>query len=195
VKLEQSLASVGVASHAATVLASAARRPRGMVVFCGPAGVGKTTLAQLIVAAQCRTLVHWLGDLRMSEEIRAALTLAECEPVVAVVRSGQSTGLRDRWADMALSLELVDRASLVTVTLRRLARIPESRAASPDVFVVEVLAPDGRLGGSGRGVQCRGVGLVRAVLRGELVIASFAVAVAAAGRRTRETSSAPQYTA
>jgi len=145
--IEESLAGVGVARHAAAALAVAASRAQGMIVFCGPAGVGKTTLAQLLVSAQRHGVMHWLGDLRLPDEIGEALAQAERESVVAVVRSGQSRGLRDRWSDMGLVATLVDRASVFTVTLRRLARAGTEHARSPskmvDVLVLEILGPDG----------------------------------------------------
>jgi hypothetical protein len=149
VTLEDSLTAVGVAPHAAKVLVSAASRPRGMIVLCGPVGTGKTTVAQLLVAAQPRAIVHWLGDLRRPEEIGAALARAESAPVVVVVRSGQSRGLRVRWSEMGLAATLVERASVVTATPRRLARVGAARAHSPsaptppDLLVLEILAPDG----------------------------------------------------
>lgn len=116
-----------------------------MIVFCGPTGVGKTTLAQLLVASQPQAVVHWLGDLRMADEVRTALELSARAPVIAVVRSGESMGLRSRWSDMALSRSLINAASVVTATLRRVARRQPEHAppSAPDAFVVEVLAPDG----------------------------------------------------
>jgi hypothetical protein len=63
-------------------------------------------------------------------EIGVALARAEREPVVAVVRSGESRRLRERWADMQLAPALIDRASVVTVTLRRVARAEGARSRS-----------------------------------------------------------------
>lgn len=147
--LTHSLSWIGIAPHAAAILENAASRPHGILLFCGPAGMGKTTVAQLVVAARARQVVHWLGDLRMPEEIAAALAKAANEPVVAVVRSGESHGLRSRWKDMELPDALVDHACVVTVTLRRLTRVATSSVVSdsspalPDLLAVEILAPDG----------------------------------------------------
>jgi ABC-type cobalamin/Fe3+-siderophores transport system ATPase subunit len=61
-----------------------------MLVICGPSGVGKTTLAEVLARHTGATM---LGDVRMPGEIAAALSQAELASVVAVVRSGESLGL------------------------------------------------------------------------------------------------------
>lgn len=104
-------------------------------MLCGPAGAGKTTIAESIVGVQRPTAIGWHGDLSSPEQMTSALERAASETVLAVVRSGESFALRHRWSDMGLSQSLVDAASVVTVTLRRFA----ARGA----LVVEVLAPDG----------------------------------------------------
>ena len=137
------LAELGVAPHAADALVQVVRRDKGLVVLCGPAGVGKTTLAEALARVGGARL---LGDLRFEDEVRAALWEAQKETRIAVVRSGESTRLRARWGDMGISTEEIDRADVVTVTLRRLRRVV---AASADLLVVEVLATDGsRMTGS-----------------------------------------------
>jgi len=141
--MERRLAGIGVPPHAAAALATAASRPAGIVVLCGSSGAGKTTLAELILSAHPRPAVAWFGDLRMPDEVAAALARAANESVLAVVRSGESHGLRARWSDMGLASSLVDRASVVTVTLRRLARAHPTALPLPDLLVLEILAADG----------------------------------------------------
>lgn len=50
VSLTHSLSRIGVAPHAASILDNAASRPNGMILFCGPAGMGKTAAAQPVAA-------------------------------------------------------------------------------------------------------------------------------------------------
>lgn len=134
-EVERFLEELGVDAHAAVTLTAAASRPRGMTVLCGSAGAGKTTIAQIIATGLKLPIGAWAGDLRMPGEIAAALKTASREAVIAVVRSGESRKLRQRWSDMDLADALIDSASVVTVTVRRFAT-----SAS---LVAEVLAPDG----------------------------------------------------
>jgi hypothetical protein len=137
-RIHHGLRDMGIICRAATALQEAAARATGMLVVCGPAGAGKTTLAALLEA---HAGLPMLGDLRMPDEIGAALRRAEHQAVVAVVRSGESTGLSTRWNDMGIPAELVEKASVTTATVRRLPRIAPAGAPS-DVLAVEVLGPD-----------------------------------------------------
>jgi hypothetical protein len=140
--LAEELQRSGVASDAARVVERVVGRPAGLVVLCGPTGVGKTSLGD-VLAQLAR--VKMLGDLRMPHEIVGGLHQAESEVVVAVVRSGESRGLSLRWRDMGIPVALVHRASVATVTLRRLPRLTPVAGASTHLLVVEVLGPDGCL--------------------------------------------------
>lgn len=137
--LHDELLAVGVMPQARIALRSAAGRPAGMVVICGPAGAGKTTLAEVLKE---HATMAMLGDLRMPEDIVEALRRAERDPVVGVVRSGESLRLSSRWHDMGIPHDLISRASVTTVTLRRLPRAEPSVPPS-DVLIVEVLGPSG----------------------------------------------------
>ncbi|MBN9161956.1 MAG: hypothetical protein BGO98_45040 [Myxococcales bacterium 68-20] len=136
--LHEELTNLGVMPEAATALQSAAARRAGMLIICGPAGVGKTTVAELV---ERYTGMRRLGDLRTQEEIVEVLRLAEGEAVVGVVRSGESFGLSSRWRDMDIPNELVERASVMTVTLRRLPKAPAFNATK-DLLLAEVLGTD-----------------------------------------------------
>ncbi|AKV02295.1 hypothetical protein AKJ09_08958 [Labilithrix luteola] len=117
-------------------------RSSGLVVLCGPAGVGKTTVANVLGRHGAVTM---LGDLRLPDELSAALHRAEHAVVAAVVRSGESLGLARRWQDMGIAHGLLERASLAVVTLRRLPRASPRTDAPDDILVVEVLEPGGVL--------------------------------------------------
>lgn len=134
---EGAFARLGVGVIATRAIRTAASRPRGLLLFSGGAGAGKTTLAHHVVAAQLQKRVHWLDDIRSVDKMEHALTLAAEVPVVGVVRSGRSHGVRARWGRNAL---LWEAASVVTATVHRLPRTP---ASGLDVLVVEVLGPEG----------------------------------------------------
>ena len=130
--------SIGVTPQIRMVLQSVATREAGMAVLCGPAGVGKTRMAEFLQQSAGLTM---LGDLRTHEDIVEALRRAEADAVVGVVRSGESFGVVSRWDDMGIAQELIARASVATVTLRRLQTGRSPRATS-DLLLVEVVGPD-----------------------------------------------------
>lgn len=142
--LDRELIELGVAPGAARALEAAVVRSCGLLVVCGPAGAGKTALGE-VLARYPYPRASMLGDLRMPDEITAGLNQAERAVVVAVVRSGESAGLSLRWRDMGIPQVLIERASLMTATLRRLPRANPGAAVETDLLVVEVLGPDGTL--------------------------------------------------
>lgn len=134
--MSAALEAVGVSPHAVRLLVAAARRASGMVVLCGPAGAGKTLVGSIIASDSHASFV---ADLRSPDDVADTLQRATQGAVIAVMRSGESSGLRLRWRDMGLSDELMAAACVMTVTLRRLPATPR------ELLVVEVIAPDGSL--------------------------------------------------
>lgn len=141
--VERELEKMGMAPpHAASAVTAAVARRAGGIFICGPAGAGKTTVAELVASHPGVVL---LGDLRMRDEIAAALREAARTVVVAVVRSGESLGLSARWQEMGVPQALIEGAQLTVVTLRRLPGLSSGTACSRDLHVVEVIGPRGVL--------------------------------------------------
>lgn len=110
-----------------------------MVVFTGPTGAGKTTLVERALGQLSEPRPRFVGDVRSPEDVESAVTAAAHSSIVAVARSGQSSGLRRRWAEMGLHERQLNDANIVVVTQRLIPRGDRL----PSVLVVEVLNPDG----------------------------------------------------
>lgn len=70
----QTLVALGLDDACISALESVLGRDAGLVVFAGPTGMGKTTLASLCAAAF--SVRHVVGDLRSEADMRSALQLA-----------------------------------------------------------------------------------------------------------------------
>jgi hypothetical protein len=143
--LEQRLAArTGLALDVAVHLRASVARRAGLAVICGPAGHGKTTVAEILAAT---ATVEFLGDLRMPDEIRRALVTSAVSPVVAVVRSGQSRGLFRRWDSMGIESEVQQAGRVTVVTLRLFRPAPAANwpETGPRPLIAEVLMPDGAM--------------------------------------------------
>jgi type II secretory ATPase GspE/PulE/Tfp pilus assembly ATPase PilB-like protein len=130
--------------HVAFSLANAIARRRGLTLFCGPTGAGKTaTVAALLERLTGRRVVALgdvttaalpsvdtdcvveVGDVRSPDVAQIATELAGRALVLAVIRSGRSNSAIDRLFDMGLSKSILKRADPVVVTqqlCRRLCR-------------------------------------------------------------------------
>jgi len=138
--LEADLLQFGVRPEIALALEEALQRPRGLVVFTGCTGQGKTTLAQIAISRVRRhSMPCFVGDVRSNEDVQSAVDRATRGLVVAVARSGESVALRTRFLSMGLTEEQFKAASIVVVTQRFI------RHNNSGILVIEVLNADEQL--------------------------------------------------
>jgi type II secretory ATPase GspE/PulE/Tfp pilus assembly ATPase PilB-like protein len=134
-------ARAGIGTRAADAIVAALTRPRGLLVFSGPTGQGKTTLALLAMRAVEAT-TPFFGDLRDLGAAQTAVREAAKRSVVAAVRCD---GAVRRLEEMGVTPSELEAARVVVVR-QRLVR---------SLCVVEVAALDGALLTESLAVQAR----------------------------------------
>ncbi len=85
-------------------LLSALRVPSGLIIVTGPAGQGKTTVIEGVLAdPSCPPDIAFPGDVRDVETAQRAASLARSSVVVAVLRIQRASGAFGRLIDMGIS--------------------------------------------------------------------------------------------
>jgi hypothetical protein len=130
------LVGFGVPAAAAAALGEVFHRPRGLIVISGPAGSGKSSLAE-VACAELGRPVAFRGDLILPDALALAVEAAGRGLVVGVIKGGGEPAVRARLLAAGVSEAAIAAAGLAVVTLGLVAAV--------GLIVVEVRDADGRL--------------------------------------------------
>jgi type IV pilus assembly protein PilB len=128
----QTIADLDLSPEVARALFGAVARPRGLVLFCGPTGAGKTaTVSALInmvrrgkpVVALDPDAVVDAGDVRNEETANGVVKLAESKLVLAILRSGRSRSAIGRLVDMGIAESVLQGLKPVIVSQQLCRRL------------------------------------------------------------------------
>jgi general secretion pathway protein E len=140
------LAELNLGASVAVHLRDAVNRDRGLLLFCGSAGGGKTTTKDALLDSvkggrpatsltairsspgsklSAVTVVD-VGDIRDSDAAQTAVEMAQTRLVLGVLRSGRSHGVRARLSAMGVPDEVMARVSIVVATQQLCRRLCEA---------------------------------------------------------------------